>query len=147
MTAKRTHQLKPQARNGKPLMSQLLNDTRKYIEQAEQTDVELLRQFFFNDPEMPLIAMGHGGSHPSAAYAALLYGTNCGLGRAVTPYQANSLSDKTLQTAKLLLISKSLMNQDAVYISQRMARTNPEHSCVLTMTHADNANMKRMQKS
>ena len=147
MTAKRTNQLKPQARNGKPLMSQLLNDTRKYIEQAEQTDVELLRQFFFNDPEMPLIAMGHGGSHPSAAYAALLYGTNCGLGRAVTPYQANSLSDKTLQTAKLLLISKSLMNQDAVYISQRMARTNPEHSCVLTMTHADNANMKRMQKS
>jgi len=80
MTAKRTNQLKPQARNGKPLMSQLLNDTRKYIEQAEQTDVELLRQFFFNDPEMPLIAMGHGGSHPSAAYAALLYGTNCGLG-------------------------------------------------------------------
>ena len=72
MTAKRTNQLKPQARNGKPLMSQLLNDTRKYIEQAEQTDVELLRQFFFNDPEMPLIAMGHGGSHPSAAYAALL---------------------------------------------------------------------------
>ena len=147
MTAKRTNQLKPQARNGKPLMSQLLNDTRKYIEQAEQTDVELLRQFFFNDPEMPLIAMGHGGSHPSAAYAALLYGTNCGLGRAVTPYQANSLSDKTLQTAKLLLISKSLMNQDAVYISQRMARTNPERCCVLTMTDADNANMKRMQKS
>lgn len=62
MTAKRTNQLKPQARNGKPLMSQLLNDTRKYIEQAEQTDVESLRQFFFTDPERPLVAMGHGGS-------------------------------------------------------------------------------------
>ena len=147
MTVQRTNQIKPHARNGKPLMSQLLNDTRKYIEQAEQSDVESLRQFFFTDPEMPLIAMGHGGSHPSAAYAALLYGTNCGLGRAITPYQANSLSDKTLQTAKLLLISKSLMNQDAVYIAQRMARTNPEHCCALTMTDAVNANMKRMQKS
>ena len=147
MTAKQTNQLKPKARNGKPLMSQLLNDTRKYIEQAEQADVESLRQFIFTDPERPLIAMGHGGSHPSAAYAALLYGTNCGLGRAVTPYQANSLSDETLKNSKLLLISKSLMNQDAVYIAQRMARTNPEHSCALTMTHDDNANMKRMLKS
>lgn len=146
MTAKRTIQIHPHARNGKSLMSQLLTDTRKYIEQAEQADVESLRQFFFTDPEMPLIAMGHGGSHPSAAYAALLYGTNCGLGRAVTPYQANSLSDKTLQTAKLLLISKSLMNQDAVYIAHRMARTNPEHCCALTMTDADNVNMRRMLK-
>ena len=102
MTAKQTNQLKPKARNGKPLMSQLLNDTRKYIEQAEQADVESLRQFIFTDPERPLIAMGHGGSHPSAAYAALLYGTNCGLGRAVTPYQANSLSDETLKNSKLL---------------------------------------------
>jgi ADP-ribosylglycohydrolase len=147
MTAKQTSQLKPKARNGKSLMSQLLNDTRMYIEQAEQTDVESLRQFLFTDPERPLIAMGHGGSHPSAAYASLLYGTNCGLGRAVTPYQANSLSDETLKNSKLLLISKSLMNQDAVYIAQRMARTNPEHSCVLIMTDADNANMKRMLKS
>ena len=131
MTSKRTNQIHPHARNGKSLMSQLLTDTRKYIEQAEQTDVESLRQFFFTAPEMPRIAMGHGGSHPSAAYAALLYGTNCGLGRAITPYQANSLSDKTLQTAKMLLISKSLMNQDAVYIAQRMARVNPQHSQIL----------------
>lgn len=35
MTAKQTNQLKPKARGGKPLMSQLLNDTRKYIGQAE----------------------------------------------------------------------------------------------------------------
>ena len=68
-------------KTAKPLMSELLKDTRKYIEQAEQTDVEPLRQFLFNEPERPLIAMGHGGSHSSAAYAALLYGTNCGLGR------------------------------------------------------------------
>ena len=147
MTTNKNIPQKPKTRNGKPLMSQLLTDTRKYIEQAEQADVEPLRRILLTNPEMPLIAMGHGGSHPSAAYAALLYGTNCGLGRAITPYQANSLSDETLRNSKLLLISKSLMNQDAVYIAQRMTRSNPEHSSVLTMTDADNANMKRMKKS
>lgn len=147
MTAKKTNLSNPLARNGKPLMSQLLTDTRKYIQQAEQTDVEQLRQFLLTNPERPLIAMGHGGSHPSAAYAALLYGTNCGLGRAITPYQTNSLSDETLKNAKLLLISKSLKNQDAVYIADRMARVNPDHSCVLTMAHDDNAHMKRMKKT
>ena len=146
MTTEQTNQPKVHTRGGKPLMSELLKDTRKYIEQAEQTDVEPLRQFLFNEPERPLI-MGHGGSHSSAAYAALLYGTNCGLGRVVTPYQANSLSDDTLRNAKLLLISKSLKNQDAKYIAKRMARVNPEYSCAFTMQHEENNNMKRFKKA
>ena len=133
MTSKQANQQKPKARNGKSLMSQLLNDTRKYLEQAEHADVESLRQFFFTDPEMPLIAMGHGGSHSSAAYAALLYGTNCGLGRAMTPYQANSLSDATLKNAKQLLVSKSVKNQDAVYIAKRMNTVNPDHSYIFKL--------------
>ena len=74
MTSKQANHQKPKARNGKPLMSELLTDARKYIKLAEQADVESLRQFLFDDPERPLIAMGHGGSHSSAAYAALLYG-------------------------------------------------------------------------
>ena len=131
----------------KPLMSELLKDTRKYLKQAEQADVEPLRQFLFNEPERPLITMGHGGSHSSASYAALLYGTNCGLGRVMTPYQCNSLSDETLRNSKLLLVSKSLMNQDVVYIADRMARVNPEYSCAFTMQEAANANMKRMKKA
>ena len=134
-------------KTAKPLMSELLKDTRKYIEQAEQTDVEPLRQFLFNEPERPLIAMGHGGSHSSAAYAALLYGTNCGLGRVVTPYQANSFSDDTLRNAKLLLISKSLKNQDAEYIANRMIHVNPDYSCAFTMQHKENDNMKRFKKA
>ena len=131
----------------KPLMSELLKDTRKYIEQAEQTNVEPLRRFLLDDPERPLIAMGHGGSHSSAAYAALLYGTNCGLGRVVTPYQANSLSDGTLRNSKLLLISKSLKNQDAVHIADRMARVNPDYSCVFTMRHDENNATKKFKKA
>ncbi len=133
MTAKQTNQVKPKVRNGKPLMSELLTDTRKYIELAEQADVDSLRLFLFNEPERPLIAMGHGGSHSSAAYAALLYGTNCGLGRAITAYQANSLSDATLKNSKQLLISKSLKNQDAVYIAKRMNTINPAHSYVFQL--------------
>ena len=133
MTAKQTNPQKLKARNGKSLMSELLTETRKYIELAEQADVASLRQFFFDDPERPLIAMGHGGSHSSAAYAALLYGTNCGLGRAMTPYQATSLSDATLKSAKQLLISKSLKNPDAVYIAKRMNAVNPEHSFVFQL--------------
>ena len=142
MTVNKNIPQKPKARGGKPLMSELLKDTRKYLEQAELTDVEPLRQFLFSNPERPLIAMGHGGSHSSAAFAALLYGTNCGLGRAITPYQANSISDMTLKNSKLLLISKSLKNQDAVYIAQRMTQTNPQHSCVLTMKHTDVENQE-----
>ena len=133
MTSKQANHQKPKARNGKPLMSELLTDARKYIKLAEQADVESLRQFLFDDPERPLIAMGHGGSHSSAAYAALLYGTNCGLGRAMTPYQANSLSDATLKNAKQLLVSKSVKNQDAVYIAKRMNAVNPEHSYIFKL--------------
>ena len=114
-------------------MSELLTDARKYIKLAEQADVASLRQFLFDDPERPLIAMGHGGSHSSAAYAVLLYGTNCGLGRAMTPYQANSLSDATLKNAKQLLVSKSLKNQDAVYIAKRMNTVNPDHSYIFKL--------------
>ena len=147
MTAKKNTQIKPKARGGKPLMSELLKDTRKYLKQAEQADVEPLREFLFNEPERPLITMGHGGSHSSASYAALLYGTNCGLGKVMTPYQCNSLSDETLRNSKLLLVSKSLMNQDVEYIANRMVRVNPEYSCAFTMQETANANMKRMKKA
>ena len=137
---------KPLARGKKPLMSELLKDTRQYLEQAQQADVEPLREFLFTNPERPLVAMGHGGSHSSASYAALLYGASSGLGRVMTPYLANSLSDETLRNSKLLLISKSLMNQDAVYIADRMANVNPEHSCFFTMTPKENDNMRRVKK-
>lgn len=147
MITKKNNPKKPLARGKKPLMSELLKDTRKYLEQAQQTDVEPLRQFLLTDPERPLITMGHGGSHSSASYAALLYGTNCSLGKVMTPYQCNSLSDATLRNSKLLLISKSLMNQDAVYIADRMADVNPEHSCFFTMTHDVNDNMRRVKKA
>ena len=56
MTVKQTNQQKPKARNGK--MSELLTDTRKYIELTEKADVDALRQFLFNEPERSLDAIG-----------------------------------------------------------------------------------------
>ena len=147
MKSKQASKITPKARGSKRLMSELLTDTRQYIEQAEHADVETLRQFLLANPERPLIAMGHGGAHSSASYASLLYGTNCGLGRVVTPYEANSFSDETIRNSKLLLVSTSLKNQDAVYIADRMIRVNPQHSCVLTMSQDENTMMKRMMKN
>ena len=128
-------------------MCVLMTDTRNYIEQADQAELESLRQFLLTNPERPLIAMGPVVAHSSSSHAALLHGPNCGLGRVVTPYQANSFSDETLRNSKLLLVSTSLKNQDAVYIADRMIRVNPQHSCALTMSHDENAVMKRMQKT
>ena len=57
MTAKKNTPMKPKARGGKPLMSELLKDTRKYLKQAEQADVESLREFLFNEPERPFLCL------------------------------------------------------------------------------------------
>jgi hypothetical protein len=51
----------------------------------------------------------------------------------MTPYQANSLSDATLKNGKQLLVSKSVKNQDAVYIAKRMNTVNPEHSYIFKL--------------
>ena len=50
MITKKNNPKKPLARGKKPLMSELLKDTRKYLELAQQTDVEPLRQFLLTDP-------------------------------------------------------------------------------------------------
>ena len=72
-------------KGSKPLMSEMLDDTRRYLEQAEKTDVSKLRDFLMNEPERPMIATGQGGSIPPAEYAALLYSSNCSIGKAMTP--------------------------------------------------------------
>ena len=124
----------------KPLMSKIMGDMKKYLTIGEQADVTLLRQFLLNDPQRPLISTGHGGSYASAMYAALLYGTNAGLGRAVTAYSCNSLSDETLKNAKLLIISKGMKNQDLTYIAKRAMRVNPKHTCTVMTTKNDPKN-------
>ena len=51
-------------KGSKPLMSEMLDDTRRYLEQAEKTDVSGLRDFLMTESERPMIATGQGGSIP-----------------------------------------------------------------------------------
>ncbi len=122
---------KPKARGGKQLMSEILSDIKDVLIYTEKQNVDVLRRFFFTEPTRPLIATGHGGGFPSAVYAALLCGTNQSLGKAVTCYSCNSLSDRAIQNSKILLVSKSISNIDIKYIAQRCAELNPNFTCAV----------------
>ena len=116
----------------KPLMSEMLDDTRRYLEQAEKTDVSKLRDFLMTEPERPMIATGQGGSIPPAEYAALLYSSNCSIGKAMTCYDTHSVSDKAMQNAKLLLVSKGGGNIDVKAFKKRAESINKLHFHMLS---------------
>ena len=124
-------ELKPKSRNGKPLMSDILEEVPELLKRCEEQDTTKLHDFFFSDPTRPLIATAHGGSFSPAVYASLLYGTHQGLGRAVTCYRCNSLSNATLQNAKILLLSQSMANIDIKHIAGRCIEQNPDYTCAV----------------
>ena len=116
----------------KPLMSEMLDDTRRYLEQAEETDVSELRDFLMTEPERPMIATGQGGSLPPAEYAALLYSSHCSIGKAMSCYDTHSVSDTAMQNAKLLLISKGGGNLDVKAFKKRAESLNKKHFHMLS---------------
>jgi ADP-ribosylglycohydrolase/transcriptional regulator with XRE-family HTH domain len=122
---------KPQTRKGYQLMSEILKEVPEFVRWCESQDVTKLHDFFFNEPTRPLIATGHGGKYAEAVYAALLYGTYQGLGRAVTCYSCNSLSDATIKNSKVLLVSKGMANIDINYIAKRCMGINPTNTCAV----------------
>ena len=124
-------ELKPKARNGKQLMSDILKEVPELLKRCEEQDTDKLHNFFFSDPTRPLIATAHGGSFSPAVYASLLYGTHQGLGRAITCYGCNSLSDATLQNSKILLLSTSMANIDIEHIAKRCIDKNPDYTCAV----------------
>ena len=113
-------------------MSEMLDDTRRYLEQAEKTDVSKLRDFLMTEPERPLIVTGQGGSLPPAEYAALLYGAHCSIGKAMSCYDTHSVSDTAMQNAKLLLVSKSGGNLDVKAFKKRAQSVNKQHFHMLS---------------
>jgi ADP-ribosylglycohydrolase len=119
-------------KGSKPLMSEMLDDTRRYLEQAEKTDVSELRVFLMTEPERPMIATGQGGSIPPAEYAALLYSSNCSIGKAMSCYDTHSVSDTAMQNAKLLLVSKSGGNIDVKAFKNRAESINKQHFHMLS---------------
>ena len=123
----------PLTRKGYKLMSDILTRVPEMLQRLEKEiddkKLQQLHDFFFNEPTRPLIATGHGGKYPEAVYAALLYGTYQGLGRAVTCYSCNSLSDATIKNSKILLVSKGMANIDINHITERCIELNPEFTC------------------
>lgn len=123
----------PLTRKGYKLMSDILTRVPEMLQGLEkEIDDKRLKQlhdFFFNEPTRPLIATGHGGKYSQAVYAALLYGTFQGLGRAITCYSCNSLSDATIKNSKILLVSKGMANIDINHIAERCIELNPDFTC------------------
>ena len=121
----------PKPRKKYQLMSEILSGIKEVLLEAEKQNVDGIKKFFSDEPTRPLIATGHGGKYSQAVYAALLYGTYQSLGRAITCYSCNSLSDATIQNSKMLLVSKGMSNIDIQYIAKRCIDLNPDYTCAV----------------
>ena len=128
---------KPRSSASRELMSDILDSIEEIIIRAENEDVDRLHQFFFDNAEKPLVSTGHGGKFALAVYAALLYSTYQSLGRAVTCYQCNSLSDAVIKNSKVLLVSKGIANIDIKYIAERCIELNPHFTCAMRIKCED----------
>lgn len=112
------------------------------IGQTLAADISPIRNFLFTNPSEPLIATGSGGSETAGELAALLYGARGGVATAVSPYTLHSISDATLKTAKLLLLSKSGHNNDIVFATRRGLKVNPGKTSAIIFSE-DNRNDAR----
>lgn len=102
------------------------------LEWVEKQDVERLTQFLVQAPNTPLYCFSSGGSSSSLHYCALLYETNRGMAKALTPLMMASLSDETLKSAKILLFSKSGHGKDEEQIVNRAVKVNPQGVCAIS---------------
>ena len=123
---------KPKSSKDNLLMSEILTNVPNILRFVQdKIDVSGLNEFFTKEPTRPLIATGHGGKFSQAVYAALLYSTYKGLGRAVTCYSCNSLSDATIKNSKILLCSRGMANIDIDFIANRCLKLNPKFTCAM----------------
>ena len=107
------------------------------LEWVEKQDVERLSQFLVQSPNTPLYCFSSGGASSSLHYCALLYETNRGMAKALTPLMMASLSDETLKSAKILLFSKSGHGNDEKYIVNRAVKVNPQGVCAISRDNDD----------
>lgn len=133
---------KPKTRKDAQLMSEIVDGAEGILRYVEGMNVDGLSKFFNDEPTRPLIATGHGGKFSQAVYAALLYSTNQGLGRAVTCYSCNSLSDATIKNSKILLCSRGMANIDIDYIANRCLDLNPDFTCAMRISTDKEAEKK-----
>ena len=99
------------------------------LEWAEKQDVERLRRFLFESANVPLYCFNSGGSSASNDYLALLYETNMGMAKSLTPLAMASISDEALKSAKIIITSGSGSGVDEDYTVHRAAAVNPQGVC------------------
>lgn len=96
------------------------------LEWVEKQDIDGLSRFLVQSPNIPLYCFSSGGASSSLHYCALLYETNKGMAKALTPLMMTSLSDETLKNSKILLFSKSGHGIDEEQIVKRAVKVNPQ---------------------
>ena len=92
---------------------------RPALEWAEKQDVERLRRFLVENANIPLYCFSSGGSSASNDYLALLYETNKGMAKSLTPLAMASLSDEALKSAKIIITNLSLTSRYQLFLIRR----------------------------
>lgn len=114
---------------------------------AEKQDVERLRRFFIENSNIPLYCFSSGGASSALEYAALLYETNQGMAKTLTPLMMASISDRALQRAKILIVTSDGDGWDEKYTSRRAALINPDGvAAIVRDGGVDNYVIKQLKK-
>jgi hypothetical protein len=98
---------------------------------AEKQDVERLRRFLVENSNIPLYCFSSGGASSALEYAALLYETNQGMAKALTPLMMASISDAALKKAKILIVTGDGNGCDEKYTSKRATQVNPQGTAAI----------------
>jgi hypothetical protein len=116
------------------------------LEWAEKQDVDRLRRFFIENSNIPLYCFSSGGASSALEYAALLYETNQGMAKALTPLMMASISDAALKRAKILIVTGDGNGWDEKYTSKRAAMVNPDGvAAIVRDSGADNYVIKELK--
>ena len=127
-----------------PIIDEHLTSIPDELAWVAKQDVSKLRSFLLDNTQIPYITCGMGGAFSTCVYSSLLYGTYNGLGRAVTCYNLNSISDETLLNCKVLINSAGGRNDDVVQVADRLLHLH--HPKAANFTIFDNPNNKVKEK-
>lgn len=84
---------------------------------------------------MPLYCFSSGGSSATNDYLALLYETNIGMAKSLTPLAMTNISDEALKSAKIIITSGGGHGVDEKYTVNRAASVNPKGVCGITSSN------------
>lgn len=125
---------------GKPFKKELDN-IPSTIEWACNQSIDLLSDFFANDPNTPLFIVGSGGSLSACYFAASLYQNNGTIAKAITPLELY-YSKESLRNSKVLFISASGRNTDILFSFDIAIKQEPK--AILTVCMKKNTLLSKV---